>query len=125
MDEEQITLDDMQGAFVDMLKRNNKKIRNDRAIAIGEAAQMIYKRTVEDLEVEIKQVTREREAMMDLSPASADSLVLAADFDAKAYVAKDLDLGVKIRNLHIKLEVARSRYNYLFKSTPQIETIKD
>ncbi len=108
------TLDQMQGAFVASLRRNNKKIRDDRAIVIAEASQVFYKRTVEDLDLEIKQVKREREAMMDLSPTTADSLVLASDFDAKAFVNKDLDLGIKIRNLEIKLEVARNRYAYLF-----------
>src|SRR5687767_13169344 len=86
------TLDNMKGAFVGSLRRNNKKIRDDRAVAIAEACQIISKRTVEDLDLEIKQVRREREAMMDLSPTTTDSLILASDFDAKAFVTKDLDL---------------------------------
>jgi hypothetical protein len=107
-------LDQLQGAFVESLKRNNKKIREDRAIAIAEDAQMIYKREVEDFELEIKKLKREREAMLDLSPSTADSLVLASDFDAKGFVTKDIDLGVKIRNLEIKLEIASTRYKNLF-----------
>ena len=107
-------LEQMKGAFVESLKRNNKKIRDDRAIAIAEDAQMIYKREVEDLQLEIKKLKREREAMLDLSPTDAQSLVLASDFDSKAFVAKDLDLGVKIRNLEIKLEIAEVRYKTLF-----------
>lgn len=109
-------LDSMAGAFVESLKRNNKKIREDRAIAIAEDAQIIYKREVEDLELEIKKLRREREAMLDLSPTTADSLVLASDFDSKAFVQKDLDLGVKIRNLEIKLEIASKQYKYLFEN---------
>lgn len=112
--EQPVPVDHMPGAFGDSLRRNNKKIREDRAIAIIEGAEMTYKRTVEDLEVEMKQVIRERESMLDLSPTDANSLMLASDFDVKAFVAKDLDLGVKIRNLGIKLDVARSRYLYLF-----------
>ncbi len=104
----------MNGAFVDSLLRNNKKIRDDRAVAIAESAQMIYKREVEDLEVLIKQSKRERENMLDLSPNTADSLVVASDFDAKAFVQKDMDLGVKIRNMEIRLEIAKARLNYLF-----------
>ena len=107
-------LDAMKGAFVDSLKRNNRKIREDRAVAIAEAAQIIYKREVEDLELEIKRLKRERENMLDLSPSTADSLVLATDFDAKAFVNKDLDLGVKIRNAEIKLEIGRNRLKHLF-----------
>jgi len=48
-----------QGAFLSSLKRNNKQIRDDRAIAIGESAQLIYKRAVEDLEVGNGDMTNE------------------------------------------------------------------
>lgn len=108
------TLDELKGKFVESLKRNNRRIREDRAIAITEDAQLIFKREVEDLELQIKKLNRERELMLDLSPGTADSLILAADFDAKKFVEKDLDLGLKIRNLEIKLEIARKRYDYLF-----------
>ena len=52
--------------------------------------------------------------MLDLSPTHADSLVLASDFNAKQYVTKDLEIAVKIRNLEIKQELAKKRYEYLF-----------
>jgi hypothetical protein len=104
----------LTGAFIDSLKRNNGKIREDRAIAIGESAQMRYKRKIEDLEMELKQLKRDRDNMMDLSPASADSLVLASDFDAQTFVDKDVQIGITIRNLEIQLEIARDRYNHLF-----------
>jgi hypothetical protein len=110
------TLGDMKGAFVGSLVRNNKKIREDRAIAIAESAEMLYKRQVEDTELKIKQLKRDREAMLDLSPSDAQSLVLASDFDAKKFVEKDIELAVTIRNLEITLELAKNRYNYLFNS---------
>jgi hypothetical protein len=104
----------MSGAFIESLKRNNAKIREDRALAIGEDAEIMYQREVEDLAMALKRLKREQENMLDLSPTDADSLVLASDFDAKDYVAKDIDLGVKIRNLEIKLEIAQKRFEYLF-----------
>jgi hypothetical protein len=107
-------LESMKGAFVGSLVRNNKKIREDRAIAIAEAAQMLYKREVEDTQLQIKQLKRDREAMLDLSPATADSLVLASDFNAAEFVQKDIKLGIAIRNLEIKLEIAQARYKHLF-----------
>ena len=103
-----------QGAFVDSLKRNNKQIRDDRATAIGEDAQLIYKRTVEDIQVSIRKMERDQENMLDLSPDHAMSLKLASDFNSGEYVAKDIELGVKIRNANIKLEIAEKRYAYLF-----------
>lgn len=108
------TLKQKEGAFVSSLQRNNKKIRDDRALAIAEKTERLFKRTVEDLIDEIKTTKREREAMLDLSPSDAQSLVLASDFNEQKFVQKDLELGVKIRNLEIKLEVAEKRYAYLF-----------
>ena len=108
------SLDNLKGVFITSLQRNNKKIRDDRAIAIAEDAGLLYKREVEDLQIQIKRLIREREGMLDLSPTTADSLVLASDFDSAAFVAKDIELGVKIRNLEIKLEIADRRYKELF-----------
>jgi hypothetical protein len=104
----------MVGAFAESLKRNNKQIRNDRAQAIVEDTELVYKRSIEDLELSLKKMKRERENMLDLSPSNAQSLVLASDFDSNSYVEKDLELGVKIRNTEIKLEIARSQFKHLF-----------
>lgn len=102
------------GAFFGSLKRNNKQIRDDRAIAIAEDTQLVYKRKIEDLDLSIKKMKREQENMLDLSPTNAQSLILASDFDSAIYTEKDIDLGVKIRNAEITLEIATKRYNYLF-----------
>lgn len=101
-------------AFLESLKRNNEKIRDDRASAIAEDAQLMYKRETEDLALSLKRLIREQENMLDMSPTDANSLVLASDFDAKDYVAKDLEMSVKIRNLEIKLDLAKKRYTHLF-----------
>jgi len=102
------------GAFKESLYRNNSKIRKDRADSIIEDAELIYKREIEDLDVSMKKMQREQENMLDLSPTNAMNLTLASDFDSKVYVDKDIELGVKIRNVEIKLEIARKRYAYLF-----------
>lgn len=106
-----------EGAFLESLKRNNAKIREDRATAIAEDAQVMFKREIEDLAIAIKRLKREQENMLDLSPTHADSLVLASDFDAKDYVARELELGVKLRNMEIKLDIAQKRYQHLFGDT--------
>ena len=62
----------------------------------------------------IKRLERERESMIDLSPANAQSLVMSIDFDSEEFTKKDLAIGVQIRNEQIKLEIATRRYNYLF-----------
>lgn len=103
-----------EGAFIASLKRNNKQIRDDRATAIADDAQIMYRRSVEDLEVKIKRMRRDRENMLDLSPENAMSLKLASDFNAADYVSKDIELGVKIRNAEIQLEIAKKQYEHLF-----------
>jgi len=107
----------LEGAFLESLKRNNKKIRADRARSLAEDAELMYKRRVEDLAFAIKKLKREQENMLDLSPTNADSLVLATDFNANDYVSKDLEMGIKIRNLEIKLKIATKRFEYLFGKT--------
>jgi len=102
------------GAFLASLKRNNKQIRDDRAQAIGEDAQLIYKRKIEDLDVLIKRMKRDQENMLDLSPENAMSLKLASDFNSEEYASKDIELGRKIRDCEITLEIAKKRYEYLF-----------
>ena len=106
--------DGLSGAFVNSLKRNNKEIRDDRAAAIAEDTELVYKRKIEDLEIGIRKMQREQECMLDLSPTSTQSLILASDFNCEEYVTKDIDLGIKIRNAEITLEIARRRYRYLF-----------
>jgi len=101
-------------AFVASLKRNNKTIRDDRATAIAEDAEMSYRRNIEDLTMKIKRMIREQNNMLDMSPENAQSLILGKDFDGSAYVTKDTDLALQIRNAEIKLELAQSRFNFLF-----------
>lgn len=102
------------GAFISSLKRNNKQIREDRATAIAEDSELSYRRNIEDIEMSIKRMKREQENMLDLSPINSQSLVLAFDFNTKECVDKDIELGVKIRNAEIKLEIAKKRFSCLF-----------
>jgi hypothetical protein len=105
---------DLSGAFISSLTRNNKEIRADRAAAIAEDAELVYKRKIEDLEISIRKMQREQEYMLDLSPTTTQSLILASDFNCEEYVTTDIDLGIKIRQAEITLEIAKQRYNYLF-----------
>lgn len=103
-----------EGMFLDLLKRGNADIRKDRAQAIGESAELMYKREVEDIKVELTNMIRDRENYLDMSPDTALSLKVAADFNAKDFVGVDIKLSVAIRNLNIKYELAKKRYERLF-----------
>lgn len=110
----QRALQDMKGAFASNMKRNNRKIREDRALSIVESAQLLYRRAVEDLMLSIKNLRRDRDNMLDLSPSDANSLVVASDFDAAKFVEKDKQITLKIRDKEIELKLLRDRYAYLF-----------
>jgi len=105
---------ELKGAFLDSLKRNNGQIKAARAAAIGEDTEIAYRRKVEDLESKIKKVKRRRDNMLDLSPESTDSLILAKDFKEDEFVAEDIRLSSELRNLTISLEIAKGRYDFLF-----------
>lgn len=105
------------GGFFKTLNRNNKEIKEDRAIAIAESAQMMYQRSIQDMRLYLKQLERDRASMLDLSPSDRNSLVVASDFKSEDFVKKDIEIGLTIRNLSIKLDIAISRYNELFGDT--------
>ena len=103
-----------EGTFVTSLKRNNTKIKADRAEAIAEDTEMIYRRKIEDMRIRIKRYGRNQDNMLDLSPDNALNLKPAEDHDPDQWIAKDLDLALKIREETIKLDLAIARYTTLF-----------
>jgi hypothetical protein len=113
-----------QGAFIDSLQRNNKKIRDDRAEQIGSKAQLAYKRRIEDIQTQMKEIGWGRDGLIDLSPTSADSLILATDFKSNEFVTKDLEIGLQLRDLEIQEQIAISRYEHLFGDTSFSEAKK-
>jgi hypothetical protein len=63
--------------------------------------------------LKIKRLEREQEGLIDISPLDRNSLTFA-DFNPEAFVQKDMELSLTIRNLNIQLEVTRKRFEYLF-----------
>lgn len=64
--------------------------------------------------MDLRKIDVSKNDLMDLSPTDANSLILVGDFDEKLFVDKILQLGVKEREIKIKLEVAQTAYNELF-----------
>lgn len=102
------------GAFGLSLKRNNKQIREDRANAIVEDAEISFRRILEDDCQKYRRLKVDRENMLDLSPENSTALKLASDFDAQAWSTKDVEISVNMRALAIKINVAAERYKTLF-----------
>lgn len=114
-----------KGAFISSLVRNNKQIKADRAATISRTARVIFKRKVEDLELEIQQMESDRENMLDLSPTNSMSLIVASDFKADDFATKDLKLSMEIRNAKIRLAVWKNRFEYLFGDSKMPDLIEE
>lgn len=124
MDTNAVTAEELasvQGAFIDSLRRNNKQIKDDRALTIYEDAEMSYKNTIINMERNLKRLKRNLENMLDLSPENVTTLKLATDFDPDAFVKEDGTISDQIHNLAIQLEIRKKRYNYLFGYTYEVE----
>lgn len=109
-----------KGQFARFLLRNNKTIKEDRALTILRRAELAYKRQVEDIESELQDLEAERKGLLDLSPTNADSLILATDFKPEQFYTTDMRLTLKIRETKIRLEEARTRFKELFEA-PVVE----
>lgn len=108
------------GAFAESLKRSNSQIKKDRADQIGRTLMKQYQRKIEDLDDEIYQENIARENMLDLSPTIIGSLQPAVNFDADKFLMQDVDSGIRLRELKIKSNIVRGRFNYLFGNTYEL-----
>jgi len=102
------------GALIGSLVRNPKQVKHDRAESIAEDAMIRFKRTIEDLEVDIRRLERQRESRLDLSPDNTFSIISANQFDPIGFVDDEMIIGVQIREATIKLKIAKERFDYLF-----------
>ena len=104
------------GTFKADLQRNCKQLKDSRAESVAEDVEIIYKRKIEDLCHEIRNIERDREnIMLDLSPTNVTSaLAVPSDFNAEEFLEKDIQLGIRKRNAEIKLDIVARRYEELF-----------
>lgn len=112
-----------KGAFVDSLTRTASQIRKDRAEVLAEDAEVSYRRHIDDMERDLKRLKRDRRNNLDLSPTDINSLVAGKDFNGEEFVEKDIQAGVKIRNLEVKITIAKERYEYLFGDDEAVEEV--
>lgn len=113
-----------EGGFLqESLNRSNKDIRKDRAEVIHEDLELIYKRKVEDLENELKRAKRKQLNVFDFSPTNTMSLIMAKELDSVEVLEQDLTMSLSVRNLTIKLNHAKDRYNFLFGNTYELENV--
>ena len=105
-----------KGLFYQNLTRDFKKLKADRAESVTEDAEIAYKRHIEDYCRDLREISRRREnLMLELAPTTTyDATVVPADFDVNKFMAEDEKLGIRSRELTIKLEIMLDRYEILF-----------
>ena len=105
-----------KGLFYQNNTRDFKKLKADRAESVTEDAEIAYKRHIEDYCRDLREISRRREnLMLELAPTTTyDATVVPADFDVNKFMAEDEKLGIRSRELTIKLEIMLDRYETLF-----------
>ncbi len=105
------------GTLYASLERSNKQIRQERGEALAEQLETTFRRNVEDLRYDMKDLKRKRTNMYDFSPTNSQSLVMAKDIEARGILKQDETISLSIRNLQIRLDIAEARYLDLFGKT--------
>lgn len=101
------------GKFVASITRANSQIRKDRAATILDEARMHYKRHIEDLEMQLKRLTRDQDAMLDIAPGTTTDLKMPT-FDPVEFVRAHHTLTKSIYNITIEIAAAKTQYTDLF-----------
>jgi hypothetical protein len=106
--------EEIKGTLYQSLDRTNKQIRSERGEALAEQLETAFRRNVEDIRYDMKDLKRKRTNMYDFSPNTSHSLVMAKDVEARSIMIEDGKSSLAIRNLQIKLDIAEERYLELF-----------
>jgi predicted RNase H-like nuclease (RuvC/YqgF family) len=93
---------------------NEKPTRRERTTTASKAAKSVYKREMQNIARLIRQLKREQENMADRPLTDTQTSEIADAIDSGAYVSKEIEIGVKIRDLEKKLESAKKRFQFLF-----------
>ena len=93
---------------------NEEPTGSERATVASESAELLYKREMQNLEHLIRLLKRERNNMANRPLTDKQTSEITLAIDSGAYVSKEIEIGVKIRDLEKKLETARKRFQFLF-----------
>src|SRR5687767_2387715 len=102
-----------KGLFADKLYRPNSQIKRERADEIIEDAEIAYQRRVQDMARDLRNLKRDRDRMIDLSPGTRDTLQFP-DFRGSEFTEAHIKLTVDIYNLEKKVQLAMDQYQTLF-----------
>lgn len=102
-----------KGQFAEKLYRPNSQIKKERADEIIEDAEIAYQRRVQDMARDLRNLKRDRDRMIDLSPGTRDTLQFP-DFRGTDFAEAHIKLTKDIYNLEKWVELVTVEYERLF-----------
>ncbi len=102
------------GKFLDNLRKNNKGIRDERAIRLDKRVENAQVSLVRAKQDRVFQLEDKIESLLDLSPTHSTSLDFKESADADRYVNELHDLQVELRLAKVELEIAEETQEKLF-----------
>lgn len=101
--------------FLNAIKSNHTKIRENRANLVAKTARLEQESLISELERSLMKVESEIDNLTDLSPKDANDLrAVADDFDAHKWVVDLQSLKVSKANIEFKLKIAKETFNEWF-----------
>jgi hypothetical protein len=82
--------------------------------AASQETESEYRREMRELKLLIQVLKKKQESLSKLPPTDAQTSEITDAIDSGAYVSKEIEIGVKIRDLEKKLESAKKRFRFLF-----------
>ena len=103
-----------QGANIAFTMGNGKHTGRKKATVAPADAKALYKREILNLARCIRLLKTEQENMAGCPLTDAQTSEITDAIDSGAYVSKEIEMAVKIRDLEKKLDCAKKRFHFLF-----------
>ncbi len=113
--------------FERTLKQSFKQIRESRALQLVQSTEVKYRRTIEDMYIDIKDLDRQAEnLLLDLCPSSTvTTQVGPSDYKPELFVEKDLKIALDRKEKIFEFEIAVDRYEELFGPYAQADQVRE
>jgi hypothetical protein len=87
---------------------------SEKATSASSDAKSVYRREIQNLDRLIRQLKTEQEYIAGLPVTDKETSEITDAIDSGTYVSKEIEIGVKIKNLEKKVESAKKRYQFLY-----------
>lgn len=96
----------MKGKFFNAISRTEEEVSKERAEGIAEETELVFRRQVEDTELELKQLERQKKETLNV--------INLDNFKSNKFVDDQLSLAIKINNVKKRLVIIKEQYAEMF-----------